>query len=32
MPVNLVIWEAEIGRITIEGQTEQVVAKTPSPK
>jgi hypothetical protein len=32
MPVILAIWEADIGRIVIQGQPWQVVSKTPFPK
>jgi hypothetical protein len=31
-PVILVIWEAEIGRITVRGQPRQIVHETLSPK
>jgi hypothetical protein len=29
---NLTIWEAEIGRIEVQGQTRQIVCKIPPPK
>jgi hypothetical protein len=32
MPVILVIWKAEIGRIAVRGQPRQIVHETPSPK
>jgi hypothetical protein len=31
-PVILVIWEAEIGRIMVQGQPRQIVSLTLSPK
>jgi hypothetical protein len=31
-PVILASWEAEIGRIPVQSQPEQIVYKTPSPK
>jgi hypothetical protein len=31
-PVIVDIWEAEIGRITVQDQPRQIVPKTPSPK
>jgi hypothetical protein len=31
-PVILAIWEAEIGRIMVQGQPRQIVPKTPSLK
>jgi hypothetical protein len=30
--VTLATWEAEIRRISVQGQTRQIVYKTPSPK
>jgi hypothetical protein len=32
MPVILALWEAEIGRIMVQGQTGQIVHETLSPK
>jgi hypothetical protein len=32
MPIILVTWEAEIGRITVQGQPGQIVHETPFPK
>jgi hypothetical protein len=32
MPIILPIWEAEIRRITVQGQTWQIVFKTPISK
>jgi hypothetical protein len=31
-PIILTNWEAEIGRIMVQGQPGQIVLKTPSPK
>jgi hypothetical protein len=31
-PVILAIWEAEIRRITVKGQSKRIVHKTPFPK
>jgi hypothetical protein len=32
MPVILATWEAEIRRISVQGQPQQIVHKTPTPK
>jgi hypothetical protein len=32
MPGIPATWEAEVGRIEVRGQPEQIVLKTPSPK
>jgi hypothetical protein len=32
MSVILATWEAEIGRIMVQGQTREIVYETPSPK
>jgi hypothetical protein len=32
IPIVLVTWEVEIGRIIFQGQPGQIVHKTPSPK
>jgi hypothetical protein len=32
MPIILATWEAEIRRVAVEVQPEQIVLKTPSPK
>jgi hypothetical protein len=32
MPVILSTWESEIRRITVQGQPEEIVCETPSPK
>jgi hypothetical protein len=32
MPVILIIWEAEIRRISVQGQPRQIVWEKPSPK
>jgi hypothetical protein len=31
-PVILATWEAEIGRISVQGQSRQIVQETPSSK
>jgi hypothetical protein len=31
-PVILATWKAEIERIKVQGQPEQIVSETPSPK
>jgi hypothetical protein len=31
-PIILATWEAEIGRTAVQGQLEEIVCKTPSPK
>jgi hypothetical protein len=32
MPIILTTWEAEIGRITVQGQSGQIVPENPFPK
>jgi hypothetical protein len=32
MPVNLALWETEMGRIMVQGPHRQIVLKTPSPR
>jgi hypothetical protein len=31
-PVILAIWEAEIRRVAVQGQSRKIIHKTPSPK
>jgi hypothetical protein len=32
MPIILATWEAEIERITVQGQSRQIICEIPSPK